>query len=67
MDVAHDGYLCLLNDDGSTKEDLKLPEGIDDLELSAQVQAMFKEGKDLLVSVISAMGQEKLVGVREAQ
>ena len=35
MDVAHDGYLCLLNDDGSTKEDLKLPEGIDDLELSA--------------------------------
>ena len=56
MDVAHDGYLCLLNDDGSTKEDLKLPEGVDDLELSAQVQSMFKEGKDLLVSVISAMG-----------
>lgn len=26
MDIAQDGFVTLLNDDGSTKEDLKMPE-----------------------------------------
>lgn len=67
MDVQEDGYLVLLNDDGSTKEDLKLPEGADDKELSDQVRQMFGQGLDILVSVLQAMGQEKVVGVRQAQ
>ena len=56
MDVQEDGYLVLLNDDCSTKEDLKLPEGEDDLELSQQVRTMFGQGLDILVSVLQAMG-----------
>lgn len=67
MDVNEDGYLVLLNEDGSTKEDLKLPETIDDKELSQQIRDMFAKGLEILVSVMEAMGQEKVVGVREAQ
>lgn len=67
MDVQEDGFLVLLNEDGTTKEDLKLPEGEDDRELSEQVKSMFESGKDILVSIMSAMGMEKVVGVREAQ
>ena len=33
MDVQADGFLVLLNEDGSTKEDLRLPETEDDFEL----------------------------------
>jgi translation initiation factor 5A len=67
MDVQEDGFLVLLNEDGTTKEDLKLPETEDDLELSIQIKTMFGQGTDILVSVMSAMGQEKVVGCRQAQ
>ncbi|KAM3129674.1 hypothetical protein pb186bvf_018187 [Paramecium bursaria] len=67
MDVQADGFLVLLNEDGSTKEDLKLPDTEDDYELCQNCHQMFADGKDLLLSVMSAMGQEKVVGVREAQ
>lgn len=33
VDVANDGFLVLMQDDGSTKEDLKLPEGEDDFKM----------------------------------
>lgn len=49
-----DGYLSLMLSDGSTKEDIKLPEG----ELGEKIQADFDEGKEVIVTVVSAMGEE---------
>ena len=49
-----DGFLSLMLDDGSTKEDVKLP----DNETGEQIQEGFEEGKELLVTVVSAMGEE---------
>jgi translation initiation factor 5A len=49
-----DGFLSLMLNDGSTKDDVKLPEG----ELGEKLQEEFDEGKELLVSVVSAMGEE---------
>lgn len=49
-----DGFLTLMLESGETKEDVKLPEG----ELGEQIQADFDEGKDLIVGVVSAMGEE---------
>lgn len=49
-----DGFLSLMLESGETKEDVKLPEG----ELGDQIQADFDEGKDLIVGVVSAMGEE---------
>ncbi|KAF7723452.1 Eukaryotic translation initiation factor 5A [Apophysomyces ossiformis] len=49
-----DGFLSLMLQDGSTKDDVKLPDG----ELGAKLQEEFDEGKELVVTVVSAMGEE---------
>ena len=57
-----DGFLSLMNMDGDTKDDVKAPEG----ELGDTMQAAFDEGKDLMVTIISAMGEEAAISVKEA-
>ena len=53
------------DESGTLKENLKLPEGEDDIELVNEVKNGFAADKDLLLSVISACGLEKVVGCRE--
>ncbi|KAI8063325.1 eukaryotic translation initiation factor 5A [Gongronella butleri] len=60
--MIDDGFLSLMLTDGSTKEDVKLPEG----ELGEKMQEEFDEGKDLLVTVVSAMGEEHALSFKEA-
>lgn len=48
--------------DGETKDDVKAPEG----ELGDSMQAAFDEGKDLMVTIISAMGEEAAISFKEA-
>ncbi|OJT01577.1 Eukaryotic translation initiation factor 5A [Trametes pubescens] len=57
-----DGFLNLMSQDGNPKDDVKVPEG----ELGKQIQADFDDGKDLLVTIISAMGEEQAISVKEA-
>ncbi|TCD69001.1 Eukaryotic translation initiation factor 5A [Steccherinum ochraceum] len=57
-----DGFLNLMNTDGGSKDDVKLPEG----DLGKQIQSEFDEGKDLLVTIISAMGEEQAISFKEA-
>ncbi|CAI1517230.1 hypothetical protein SEUBUCD646_0J02370 [Saccharomyces eubayanus] len=57
-----DGFLSLMNMDGETKDDVKAPEG----ELGDIMQTAFDEGKDLMVTIISAMGEEAAISVKEA-
>ncbi|KAG0228948.1 Eukaryotic translation initiation factor 5A [Actinomortierella wolfii] len=57
-----DGFLSLMLPDGSTKEDVKLPEG----ELGDKIQEDFDEGKELLVTILAAMGEEAAVSYKEA-
>ncbi|ORZ32974.1 eukaryotic translation initiation factor 5A-2, partial [Catenaria anguillulae PL171] len=57
-----DGFLSLMTADGATKDDVKVPEG----ELGDKIQADFDEGKDLLVTVIAAMGEEAAITYKEA-
>jgi translation initiation factor 5A len=52
-----DGFLNLMTQDGTAKDDVKVPEG----DLGKQIQADFDEGKDLLVTIISAMGEEQVM------
>ena len=60
LDVSDEGYLTLMLEDGTPKEDLK----VDDPELLAKMREDFDEGKDLMVTVISAMGTEKILSCR---
>ncbi|KAK9693098.1 translation initiation factor eIF5A [Basidiobolus ranarum] len=48
--------------DGSMKDDVKLPDG----DLGDKIEEDFNEGKELLVTVISAMGEEAVVSFKEA-
>ena len=48
--------------DGSTKEDVKVPEG----QLGDQLTTDFEEGKDLVVIVQTAMGEEACIQFKEA-
>ena len=74
MDVPHvkreeyqlvnidDGFLNLMTADGGSKDDVKVPDG----ELGEQIQAAFDDGKDLMVSIVSAMGEELALAFKEA-
>lgn len=57
-----DGFLSLMTADGDTKDDVKIPDG----EVGDKIQAEFDEGKDLLVTIISAMGEEACISYKEA-
>ncbi|KAF5392089.1 hypothetical protein D9757_003358 [Collybiopsis confluens] len=57
-----DGFLNLMTQDGVPKDDVKVPEG----ELGQQIADAFEEGKDLLVTIVSAMGEEQAISFKEA-
>ena len=53
-----DGYASLMNDDGELKNDLQVPEG----EVGAEMSK--KCGDGLMVTVLSACGEERIVGTK---
>ncbi|KAJ7160879.1 eukaryotic translation initiation factor 5A [Mycena filopes] len=57
-----DGFLNLMTQDGTPKDDVKVPEG----EMGKQIQDDFDAGKELLVTIVSAMGEEQAITVKEA-
>ncbi|KAF9159379.1 Eukaryotic translation initiation factor 5A [Actinomortierella ambigua] len=57
-----DGFLTLMLADGSTKEDVKLP----DSDLGQEIESNFDDGKELLVTIVSAMGEEAAISFKEA-
>lgn len=61
VDITNEGFASLMSDDGETKDDLRVP--ADDV--GASIRSMFEEGKQVVVSVIGAMGEEKIVAAKE--
>ena len=57
-----DGFLNLMTQDGTAKDDVKVPEG----DIGKQIQDGFDDGKDLLVTIVSAMGEEQAISFKEA-
>ncbi|KZO97621.1 eukaryotic translation initiation factor 5A-2 [Calocera viscosa TUFC12733] len=57
-----EGFLNLMLQDGTPKDDVKVPEG----DLGKEIQAKFDEGAELLVTIVSAMGEEQAIGYKEA-
>lgn len=62
--VESDGFVSLLTESGDTKHDLKLPTDTDGSldETAKKVQELYNAGTPILVTVLSACGQEKIVG-----
>eukprot|EP01061_Rhynchopus_euleeides_P012270 TRINITY_DN21918_c0_g1_i1.p2 TRINITY_DN21918_c0_g1~~TRINITY_DN21918_c0_g1_i1.p2 ORF type:complete len:156 (+),score=75.46 TRINITY_DN21918_c0_g1_i1:55-522(+) len=63
LDIGEDDTLSLLDDSNETKDDLNLP---NDDDLCKRMKADFEAGKDLIVTVVSAMGEEMVMSMKEA-
>jgi len=63
VDVSDDGFLSLMDDNGETKDDVKMPDG----EAGEKIQKLFvEENKDTNVIVLTAMGEEAAIDAKEA-
>ncbi|KAG2277879.1 hypothetical protein Bca52824_031722 [Brassica carinata] len=60
--IFDDGFVSVLTENGTTKDDLKLPT---DEALLTQLKAGFEEDKYIVISVMSAMGEEKIIALKE--
>ena len=56
-DITKDNYVALMNEEGTVREDLKLPEG----EIGDKIRKAFGEGLDVDVVVLSAMGHDQIM------
>ncbi len=64
VDISEDGYCSLQLETGDTKDDLTLPPSPHE-ELAAQIRADFAAGKQLLLTVLSAVGIEMIISCKE--
>jgi len=74
MDVPHvrrneyqlvnidDGFLNLMDGDGNAKDDVKIPED----DLGKAIEADFANDKDLMITIVAAMGEEQAISYKEA-
>lgn len=52
-----DGFLNLMDSDGGSKDDVKVPE----TDVGKEIEEAFEAGKDINVTIISAMGEEQAI------
>jgi translation initiation factor 5A len=62
LDIGRGGEMSLMDAEGSTRQDLNLPE---DPVLRARLAELFRAGKSLELRVLKAMGQEKVMSFKE--
>ena len=66
INIDDEGFMSLMDETGTMKEDLKLPTEDWLKDVSAKCKEVLAAGeKECLVSVISATGMEKLISVKE--
>ncbi|KAL4436412.1 hypothetical protein ABPG74_002978 [Tetrahymena malaccensis] len=63
IDISDDNYLTVLLENGQIREDLKLPDG--QPQLVQNLKADLKKQKDIIVTILSSMGQEQLISYKE--
>ena len=61
MDVREDGQLSLMDDENNMRDDLNLPK---DEELANEIRKQFEDGKEIQLTVYSAMGTEQVLGYK---
>merc|ERR1712054_186535 len=62
LDIDED-FVSLMDDNGDTRDDLKMPE---DADLASKIQKDFDDGKELVVTVQKAMNEEQIMSFKEA-
>ena len=68
INIESDGFVTLMSDKGDIKEDLKLPEDEWLKDVAAKCTELFEGGSsECMVTVLSSLGMEKIVGAREGK
>ncbi|KAK1149342.1 translation initiation factor eIF5A [Aspergillus melleus] len=63
IDITDDDFLSLMDDNGNTKDDVKIP----DTEIGEKIGRMFREEeKDCNVIILTSMGEETAIECKEA-
>jgi len=57
---ADDGFLSLMDDAGETRDDLKIPDG----DIGDEIKAAVSSDKDILCTVLSAVGEECVIATK---
>eukprot|EP00286_Rhodomonas_abbreviata_P024275 CAMPEP_0181312636 /NCGR_PEP_ID=MMETSP1101-20121128/13805_1 /TAXON_ID=46948 /ORGANISM="Rhodomonas abbreviata, Strain Caron Lab Isolate" /LENGTH=161 /DNA_ID=CAMNT_0023419505 /DNA_START=35 /DNA_END=520 /DNA_ORIENTATION=+ len=63
VDIQDDGFLSLMTEGGEMREDVKLPPYPDNF--AREIQTAFNTGKNYSVCVVSAMGHDQVVSIKE--
>lgn len=64
IDISDDGFVTLMTDKGDTRDDLCLPK---DADLANKIKEEFaKDDNTVLVTVISAVGEESIIACKNA-
>ena len=66
LDIGRDGRLSLMDDDSNTRQDLDLPLTTreEPSELAKEITHLFHDGKELMVTVVGAMGKEQVMSYK---
>lgn len=65
MDITEEGFVTLMFENGSTREDLTLPKGTEESDrLADQIKDMHSQGQEIVVTVLKAMGEEMINSVK---
>ena len=59
-DITDEDFTCLMDDSGDIREDLRVPEG----DIGRQIKADFADDKEVVVTVMAAMGEEHILAAR---
>ena len=65
VDISADGFCSLMDDEGNVREDVTLPDYPDNF--AREIQTAFESGKPHSVTVVSAMGKDQIVAMKEEQ
>jgi len=63
VDISSDGFVSLMDDEGNVREDVKLPDYPDNF--AREIQQAFETGKNLAVSVLTAMGHDQIIAMKD--
>ena len=68
INIDDDGFVTLMSENGDIKEDLQLPTDEWLKDVTDRIKEIFNDGKkECLVTVVSAMDNEKIIAVREGK
>jgi len=65
LNIGDDNFVSLMDANGNTKDDLALPSSTDELDkLSTDIRLAFEEGRDIMLTILSAMGEEQIQSMK---